>query len=320
MSRRDETLYRSAEASLIDAVGVEVREHAVDVAEPRTTVRVLEVGEGPPVMLVHGSPNTAASWLGLAAELTDHRCLLVERPGAGLSKPVRPWRDHRRESAAILAAVADHFGITEVDVIGSSFGGLYAYNLALAHPDLVRRLILIGAPAGPATLPMLKIFRVLSLPFPVFLLKNGLKPDTEGARAMYAEIGHQASVEAGVIPDVVFQWYASLLSNTDTLEHLVREIRAVATPFGYRRRTVLDDETLGRIATPMLYLWGSEDPFAGPADGDELCRVTGNARIEHLPGFGHLPWYDDATIVSNQIRSFLAPASTADRGGNIDRF
>lgn len=306
MSRRNETLYRSAEAALFDAVGVEVHEHAVDVAEPLTTVRVLEVGEGPPVFLVHGSPNTAASWLGLAAELTDYRCLLVERPGAGLSKPVRPWRDHRQESAAILAAVADHFELSQVDVIGSSFGGLYAYNLALAHPHLVRRLIQMGAPAGPATLPMPGVFRPLSLPFPLFLLKRAMKPDAEKARAMYAEIGHEASVETGGIPDAVFHWYSSLLCNTDTLEHLVREIRAIATPFGYRRGTVLSDDTLATLAAPTLYLWGSEDPFANPAAGDELCRVTADARIEHLAGFGHLPWYDDATLVSDRVRSFLA--------------
>ena len=75
-------------------------------------------------------------------------------------------------------------------MVASSFGGLYAYNFALAHPDRVRRLIQMGAPTGPTILGLPTMLRLLSMPIPVFILKNALRPDAAKARDMFGEIGH----------------------------------------------------------------------------------------------------------------------------------
>ena len=182
MSRLNREVYRAAEADLFAQYGVYVREHIVSMPSPATSIRVLEVGSGEPTVFIHGSPNDAATWIPLAAQLPGLRCLLLERPGAGLSEPVESWRDHRVVSTAIVEAVVSHFDTERVNLVASSFGGLYAYNFALAHPDRVNMLIQMGAPTGPTILGLPTMFRLLSMPIPIFMLMKALRPDAAKAR------------------------------------------------------------------------------------------------------------------------------------------
>ena len=306
MNRLNHEVYRAAEADLFAEYGVDVQEHIVSMPAPATSIRVLEFGSGEPTIFIHGSPNDAATWIPLAAQLPGLRCLILERPGAGLSDPLERWRDHRVVSTAIVEAVVSHFDAERVNVVASSFGGLYAYNFALAHPDRVRRLIQMGAPTGPTILGLPTMLRLLSMPIPVFILKNALRPDAAKARDMFGEIGHEAAIEAGAIPDVVFEWYSKLLCETDTLQNLVREIRAIASPFGYRRSAKIRDDVLVEMSTPMLHLWGDNDAFASPEQADALSALAPNAQIEHFKSFGHILWYDDPAIIADRVRTFLS--------------
>ncbi|MDH5242830.1 MAG: hypothetical protein OEX05_02745, partial [Chloroflexota bacterium] len=75
MARHDPGLYRPAEDRLVEHFGIDVREHRVPVGDAGRFVRVLESGSGPATLFVHGSPNAAATWVGLAAQLSGRRCL-----------------------------------------------------------------------------------------------------------------------------------------------------------------------------------------------------------------------------------------------------
>ena len=311
----DEGAYRAAERVLFDALGVDVRERWVEV--PRTRLRVLEIGEGEPVLFVHGSPNASPTWVALAAALRGRRALLLERPGAALGPPMPVWRDFRREVVAVLESALDQLGLDAVDVVGSSFGGLYAYYLAVDAPERVRRLVQIGAPAGPACLPMPGIFRLLSvLPLIPGASRFVPRPDAEGAKGMHREIGHGASIDRGVVPEVWFSWYAALLRHTDCMVNLCGEVRGLATPFGYRRGQGLADAEIAGLEMPLLYLWGSADTFASPAQGAKLAALTPGAVFEQLDGMGHLPWLDDPIHVADRLQAFLASAT---RGEARDR-
>ena len=87
---------------------------------------------------------------------------------------------------------------------------------------------------------------------------------------------------------MVFEWYSKLLCETDTLQNLVREIRAIASPFGYRRSAKIRDDVLVEMSTPMLHLWGDNDAFASPEQADALSALAPNAQIEHFKSFGHI--------------------------------
>jgi len=306
MSRLNEKVYRDSEQNLFAECGVEVREHRIEVGVPTTSIQVLEIGEGDPVLFLHGSPNSAATWTSLAAQLVNHRCVLLERPGAGLSTPVVEWGNHRESSVSVVESVLDALDIEEVHLVGSSFGGLYAYNFALAHAKRVRSIVQLGAPAGPSILGMPPLFRFLSLPLPKVMTDKALRADSTEARDMFTQIGHGTAIETGVISDTVLDWYSALLCNTDTVANLFTEIRAIATPFGFRESSRIDDELLGEIAQPMLYLWGDRDTFAKAESADALAALTPQATIEHFDGFGHLPWYDDPTTIAHRIGDFLS--------------
>lgn len=301
MARHDPDAYRLAEGRLIEHHGIAVREHLVPVGPGGGAVRVLETGSGPGTLFVHGSPNTAAAWLGLAARMPDRRCLMLERPGAGLSEPVR-WTDHRSQTARLQASVLDHLGLDQVDAVGSSLGGLYVLNLADAHPERVRRVLLVGAPGGLTALPYPAVIRGLSLPIPGFILARALRPDVDGAREMFEQIGHHDAVRSGAIAPVELEWYSALLRHTDTLPNLAREVRAIATPLGYRAGASWASRQLAGLVPPIDLLWGDRDPFATPAQADALATAIG-ARVTHHPSMGHLPWFDDPARIADEVEA-----------------
>jgi pimeloyl-ACP methyl ester carboxylesterase len=84
----DATAYRDAEAVFWSSFGCSPSaEHHARLPTTGTTVRVQEVGEGPPVLFLHGGPNAGSTWAPLVTHLVGLRCLLVDRPGTGLSAP-----------------------------------------------------------------------------------------------------------------------------------------------------------------------------------------------------------------------------------------
>jgi pimeloyl-ACP methyl ester carboxylesterase len=208
-----------------------------------------------------------------------------------------------------VEAVLDAMGIDRTDLAGSSFGGLYGYNFALARPARVRSLIQLGAPGGPTVLGLPTIFRFLSLPIPKAISQRALRPDPAEAHNMFKQIGHTESINTGAIPEITFEWYSSLLNNTDTLENLLGEIRSIATPFGFRPTGRIAGAKLANVTQPTLYLWGDQDTFAKPEQADRLAALTPHATIEHFASFGHLPWYDNAGLVAERMESFLIAAT-----------
>jgi pimeloyl-ACP methyl ester carboxylesterase len=84
----NEARYREAERRLWASVGVTPTEQRVRLERTGLTVRVQEVGQGLAVVLVHGASNSGTSWAGLVAGLDGFRCLLLDRPGCGLSDPL----------------------------------------------------------------------------------------------------------------------------------------------------------------------------------------------------------------------------------------
>ena len=80
MARMNEGRYREAENALWAAVGVTPIERFVDLPRAGLRVRCQEVGDGPPVLFVHGANTSGLSWATLAAKLVAFRCILVDRP------------------------------------------------------------------------------------------------------------------------------------------------------------------------------------------------------------------------------------------------
>lgn len=296
--------YRAAESELIEAYGLHVTEHVVEVDAPAVSIRVLDVGSGDPMVFLHGAPNAAASWAPLAAQLTGNRCVLIDGPGAGLSSPVRKWDHYRANMVAILDAVMSQLALTAPVLVGSSLGGLHAYSYAIGRRARIKGMVIVGCPAGPAVLPLPFTERLSALPLPGFLIDMAFKPTVEGAKKAHRDIGHGVSVDSGRIPEVVFEWYAELVGSTRTVRNMLPDVRAFTSFLGRKRTGRIERDELEQLDLPVRYLWGDSDPLAKPEHGDALAALTPGARIEHFEDFGHLPWLDDPQLIAASITAF----------------
>lgn len=114
--------------------------HFLEVGEFR--LHCLEKGSGPPIVMIHGLGGQLRNFHYLLDDLaTDHHVLLVDRPGAGYSRPYRPGiRTHARAIAALILRL----GLERPLIVGHSMGGAVAVALAIEHPELVSGLDLIA--------------------------------------------------------------------------------------------------------------------------------------------------------------------------------
>src|SRR3954471_21708344 len=143
----NEARFRAAERRLWESVGKMPMERRVGLAPWDVMIRVQEVGEGPPVLLIHGGPNAGSTWAPLVEHIDGYRCLVVDRPGTGLSDPVTLRRaDIEPYSDRFVSSALDALGVERAHVIGSSLGGYLALRSAAHTPERVDRMVLMGAP------------------------------------------------------------------------------------------------------------------------------------------------------------------------------
>ena len=135
------------EARYWAAVGVTPAEERVELPVSAVQVRVQTTGTGPAVLFVHGGSTSGTGWAPLAARLPGFQCLLLDRPGCGLSDPLpRPKRsmaEFEPFADGLVVEVLDACGIDRAHVVATSFGSYFALRAAAAHPTRIDRLVLL---------------------------------------------------------------------------------------------------------------------------------------------------------------------------------
>jgi 2-hydroxy-6-oxonona-2,4-dienedioate hydrolase len=288
--------YRAAEQRLWDHYGVTSTEHFVSLPGFNIKVRVLEVGQGEPVLFVHGSPNAGPKWVPLVAQLADFRCLLLDRPGCGLSEPVDYTHlDLRAFGVDLLSQTLDGLDLPQATVVASSLGGALAFYFTRARPERVVRLVQAGCPA------FVEGFHVplYNLAWSVLGTLFGLAPSSQTA---FRQLGHAASMDQGCFEMDILRWRDALLKYTDTARHenqLNRNIASRSSTYRY------GPDFLREIQPDTLYLWGETDPFGGIDVGMRAAAAQPNALLKSFPVSGHLPWLDDPKTHAEVIRAWL---------------
>jgi 2-hydroxy-6-oxonona-2,4-dienedioate hydrolase len=303
----DELRYREAEQRLFAHEGVTPAERRVHLERLDVDVRVQEVGDGEPTLFVHGGPNSGTTWLQLAARVSGLRCLLLDRPGTGLSgalpDPVRP-HNLRAYAETLVVDVLDALEVERAHLVVSSFGGLIALYTAAAHPDRVDRMVQMACPAmapGGATPPFLRLIMT-----PVVGRLIGMLPPTpRAARAILRQIGHGASLDTGRIPDEFIDWYVALQRHTDTLANESAMIQSAGGPRGFDPALELPADVFARVTAPTYWLWGEDDEFGGRDVAERLAAAMPDAQLEMLPSAGHLPWLDDPDHAAQVVTAHL---------------
>lgn len=290
--------------------GVTVAERDVPLRGTATTVRVQERGQGSPVVFVHGASNSGVSWAQLVARLDDRRCIVLDRPGCGLSAPL----PHRLADPRALATFADRFladvfdglGLDQADVVSTSFGGYFALRAAAAHPDRFRRIVHLGWSVGAPSRPLPLMMRIANVPLLGKLMAR-LPVSDRMVRSMFRRIGLRGAVERGLVSDDLVSCFGSLLRDTATMRNEVSAgPRMIRLRGGMDPDVLLRAELLASVRSPVLLLWGTDDPMGGPDEARRFASMLPNGQLALLPDAGHAPWIDDPAGVATSVRGFLS--------------
>ena len=273
-------------------------------AAPR--VHMVEAGTGPVVLHLHGSTTCCLSHLPLLERLDRVHSVVPDRPGFGLSDPVPVARSEFRAAAVrFVDQVLDALEAPSASLVGCSMGGTWATWFAMARPERVDRLVLLGAPPGlPGTRPPWPL-RIMTTPVIGDLLTRYVPPRRQDVLRLMTVMGEGSTLPRH--PDLLDSLVAAGRDRAVAAANLA-ELRAVLGWIGFRRQTSISPDELRGTDVPTLAVWGDHDPVGSPAVAEQVADLVPDARLELLPA-GHVPWLGHPDRVSALVGDFVLAAS-----------
>jgi pimeloyl-ACP methyl ester carboxylesterase len=247
------------------------------------------IGDGPPAVLLHGTPFSSVAWRRIAPWLArERRVFYFDMLGYGLSD--KPDADvSRGVQNEIFAALYRHWGIGRPDVVAHDFGGSNALRGHLLNGLNYRSLVLIDpvaiSPQGSPLVQAAKRHEAVFANLPAYLHEAMLR----------AYIG--TAVQNALREDEMRTYLAPWLGDEGQ--------RAF-----WRQIAQMDDKyslevewRYGEMRCPVSILWGQEDAWIPIADGRELARRMGDAPFTAIPNAKHLVQEDaPEAIVAATLR------------------
>ncbi|WP_416967967.1 alpha/beta fold hydrolase [Streptomyces sp. 4F14] len=264
------------------------------------TLRYHEAGDGPPLLLLHGSGPGVTGWRNYRANLPalaeHHRCLALEFPGFGVSDPT-PESPMAAAPKAVLRFL-DGLGLDRVDVIGNSMGGFVAAGLAVARPDLFRRIVTVGG-----------VGRNILAPAPSeginLLVEFAENPTRDNLVQWLRSMVHDPAL---LTDELIEERWASA-TETETLE-ASRRIYGRQAMAAILAAQAHDDRPLWsqlhKVTAPTLLTWGRDDRVT-PLDNALLpLRTIPKAELHVLPDCGHWAMIEQKEAWESTVLAFLA--------------
>ena len=228
---------------------------------PELTINYASAGAGPPVLLLHGHPQTHVAWRKVAPRLVaaGYRVIAPDLRGYGDSDKPESDPSHlpysKRVMAADQIALMKHLGHSTFSVVGHDRGGRVAHRLALDFPDAVDRIAVLDIA------PTLTMYAKTDQEFATryfwwfFLIQpDGLPEKMIASDPEYflrRHIGGQVKI-AGSVDETVIAEYLRTYKDPETLHAICEDYRAAASIDLVHDR---EDET-SRITAPLLAIWG----------------------------------------------------------------
>ncbi len=144
--------YKAAEKRLFETCKVQGRSFYVALHRPPLNLRVFEGGQGEPLVMIHGGGATLAEFAPILGSLEqDFHIYAPDRPGCGLSEMIDyTGISIRQQAVDCMSSLFDRLHLKRAAVAGCSIGGYWSLVFALAAPERVSKLVLLGGPAAPA--------------------------------------------------------------------------------------------------------------------------------------------------------------------------
>ncbi|WIX87204.1 alpha/beta hydrolase [Amycolatopsis sp. DG1A-15b] len=271
-----------------------------------TRLHYLRAGDGPPLFLLHGWPQTSHCWRKVLAPLAEtHTVIAPDLRGYGRSDKPKSGYD-KRTMAADVAALADHLGFAKTVVAGHDRGGRVAHRWALDRPDQVDRLAVFDIVPTRAMWQRLDVIAKPSWHW-LFHLQPDL-PELLAGQNIAAYLGY-------FFERWTYQRHALDADAQAEYVHAFSQPGALRAGFDDYRASFPDDAELDdadfdagkRVTQPVLALWGANG-LLGTLPALEIWReyaddVTGEALAE----CGHFLAEEQPGEVVTHLRKFLDP-------------
>jgi epoxide hydrolase 4 len=299
------TLLADTFSSLVPHDRIELREGYAEVGDVR--LHYVEAGEGPLVVLLHGFPEFWFGWRLQIAPLAAAGFRVVAPDTRGYNLSSRP--------AGIAAYAVDRLaddisgliralGAESALLVGHDWGGSIAWTVAMNHPEVVDRLVILDA-AHPRQ------------------LQEGLRNPRQLARSWYFFFFALPGLPERVVRAGRFRFFRRFLRDASpayTPQEIDRYVEAWSEPgaatamIDYYRRSVRQSQkkaaaALRPISAPTLVIWGQRDRYLGPTLAEPHREDVPNLdRVERLPNASHWVHHDEAERVTRLLVDFFAPA------------
>ncbi len=272
-------------------------------------VRVQEVGTGSPVVFIHGAAVAGSSWILLAHALRDeYRCILIDRPGCGLSDPVpngplRTPTEFKRFADNLVPGLLDGLDLETAAIACTSMGGFFGFRAAITHPDRITRIIEYSWPMGT---PMANVPAMMRLGSPPVIraLMTRMPVNSTVVRTMLKQVGLKRAIESGSFDDDMIAWTVAVLKHTNTFKSETNNNTFISLR-GQNPEYLFTDDELRRLQLPVLLLWGDEDTNGGRREAEAFAARLPDATLEIIEEAGHAPWVDEIDICAARSREFL---------------
>lgn len=282
---------------------VPVRHHRALVND--VLLHYVTAGEGPPVALLHGFPETSTAWRKVLPLLaTGHTVIAPDMRGLGHSQRPSTGYD-KRTVAADIVALLDHLGHPAARVVGHDMGGAVAYAMAAAHPERVTHLA------------------VLEMVLPGFGLEESTQLRADGQHLWHIPFNASVEVAAALVAGreelYLDRFYRAsgpydptAFSEHDIAEYLrcYKAPGAMRAAFEWYRALYQDAEDNRRAAAarpltmPVLAVGGSHR--LGAAVARSLRAVARDVVDVVLPRCGHYPHEEQPELVADLLRDLFA--------------
>lgn len=249
-----------------------------------------DAGSGPALVLIHGQFGDHQDWWPVLEPLSrEFRVLAVDLPGYGASaKPRRPYTVEFFVDT--LHALLQSAGIPDAILAGNSWGGSLAISYVLRYP--ARALALVGS-AGIRRYSQDELSLIYSRLNPDYLA--GMRP--EDARLLFSRLFPAPSEHTRRY----IEKQAAMIARPDYADYAA--MLAQAIPLAHEYNLL---HRLPEIQVPTLILWGDQDSRIPVENAHTAAGLIPGARLEILPGAGHMPQIEAPERFVHVIRSFAA--------------
>jgi pimeloyl-ACP methyl ester carboxylesterase len=264
-------------------------------------------GDGPPLLLVHGWPESWYAWrLVMPALARDFTVIAVDQRGIGLSDKPADGYD-TGTLAGDLVGLMDALGHDRFSVVGHDTGFAIGYALAADHPERVDRIALAEIPGPPSPAASPPVFvpsfvnnKLWHIPF------NRVEGIPEqlitGREDIY--FGYEFAIQGGTLPADLIAYYVSLVSNPDSLRGSLGFYRGLdATLAQNSERTSLP------LPMPVLAIGGAAS--YGDHVGDAMKPLANDVQTVVIAGAGHWVAEEAPDELLAALTDFLSPVRDA---------